>query len=188
MKLLTLLTASALISVPALAQEARHMDAHEHGVGQLDIALQGQQVAMALLAPGADIVGFEYAAQSDQDHAAIDAAIAVLSQPLELFAFPAAANCTVVEAHAELEGEDEHEDHDAEHGHDDHDDASGHTEFHAEYLLNCENPAAITDITFTYFTAFPNALELETQIISDAGATAAEVERDAPVLNLSDLF
>jgi hypothetical protein len=189
MKLLSFLAATAIMATPVLAEETRQLDAHEHGVGQLDIAIDGQQVAMELYAPGADIVGFEYAAESDADLAAVDSAATTLAGPLDLFVLPEAAGCSVVTAAAGLESEEDHDDHDDDHdeGHDDHASETGHTEFHAEYLLTCANPSAITEINFAYFDTFPNALEVEVQIISDAGATSFEVERDAPVLNLSGM-
>lgn len=204
MKLLPTLALTAIAATPGLAQQARQLDAHEHGVGQLDIAFDGQQIAMELHAPGADIVGFEYEAISAQDRAAVDTAVATLASPLDLFVLPAAAECSVVQASAELESEGEHDDHDDHEDHDDHDDhgddhddhddheehadEAGHTEFHAEYLLTCANPTAITEITFAYFETFPNAVEVEVQVISDAGATAFEVESDAPTLNLRGMF
>lgn len=201
MKVLPFLIATAITATPVIAEETRQLDAHEHGVGQLDIAIDGQQIAMELHAPGADIVGFEYAAESAKDLAAVDAAVAKLSAPLALFVLPEAAGCSIVEASAGLESEEEHEEHGDEHedhghdedghdedGHDDHADESGHTEFHAEYLLNCAEPSAITGIDFAYFGSFPNALEVEVQIIIDTGATSFEVERDAPTLDLTGLF
>lgn len=204
-----------LFGTAATAEETRQLDSHEHGVGQLDIAFEGDKIAMELHAPGADIVGFEYAAESSEDRAKVDAAVASLARPLDLFSMPAAAGCSVVQASASLESEEAHaehgdEDHAAhkEEGHDhaehaegshdnddhaahsdeDHAEEAGHTEFHAEYLLNCADPAQATLITFTYFDTFPNALELEVQVITDSGATAFEVERDAPTLDLRDMF
>ena len=215
----------ALISaMPAAAQDTRQLDAHEHGVGTLNIAIEGTTLAMTFEAPGADIVGFEYAAKSDADLAAIDAAVTTLNAPLDLFGMPSAAACSVISTQAALESEDDHaedthddhghgdhaedahddhghddhaedahddhghddhaEDAHDDHGHDDHAEESGHTEFHAEYTLNCENPDALTEITFAYFAAFPNAQEVEVQIISTSGAQAFEVERDAPRLDL----
>lgn len=191
MKALPFLIATAITATPVIAEETRQLDAHEHGVGQLDIAIDGQQIAMELHAPGADIVGFEYAAESAKDLAAVDAAVAKLSAPLALFVLPEAAGCSIVEASAGLESEEEHEEHGDEHaedGHDDHADESGHTEFHGEYLLNCAEPSAITGIDFAYFGSFPNALEVEVQILTDTGATSFEVERDAPTLYLTGLF
>ena len=201
MKLLSLLTLSAMAATPVFAQETRQLDAHEHGVAQLDIAMDGQQIAMELHAPGADIVGFEYAAESADDRAAVDNAVAALARPLDLFVLPDAAGCSVVQAAAGLESEEDHdgeaEEHD-EHAkddhddhkddHDDHEEQAGHTEFHAEYLLTCTDPDAATDITFAFFDAFPNALEVEVQLISDTGAKSFEVERDTPTLDLRGMF
>ncbi|PHR51259.1 MAG: hypothetical protein COA47_18175 [Robiginitomaculum sp.] len=191
-----------IVAVPAFAEEQRQLDAHEHGVGTLNIAIDGATVAMEFHAPGADIVGFEYAAESEADKAAIDAAVAILSAPLDLFGLSGAAACTLTEAHAELENEDthdedghdedghddhaagEHDDDEEDHGDEEHDEGAGHTEFHANYTLTCDNPAALTEITFPYFDTFPNALEVEVQIITATGAQAFEVERDAPILDL----
>ncbi|MDE0282290.1 MAG: DUF2796 domain-containing protein, partial [Gammaproteobacteria bacterium] len=61
-----------------------------------------------------------------------------------------------------------------------------HTEFHAEYEMNCTNPSGLTRIDFAYFSLFPNARELEVQVVSGKGAQAFEIERDEPVLDLKD--
>jgi hypothetical protein len=199
-------------ALPAFAEETRQLDAHEHGVGTLDIAIDGSTVGMAFEAPGADIVGFEYAATSDADLATISQALATLSAPLDLFVMPDAAGCTVVDAKAELEREDGHDEHhehheehhddhgnddheehadhdhddhgDDDHGHDDHADDAGHTAFHATYRLTCDTPDALTAINFAYFETFPNAQEVEVQTIIGSGAQAFEVERAAPLLDL----
>ncbi|WP_095587387.1 zinc uptake protein ZrgA [Actibacterium ureilyticum] len=188
-----------LAATPALAQDTRHMDAHEHGVGALYIAIDGTTVAMEFSAPGADIVGFEYAAQSEADRAAVDAAVATLATPLDLFVMPAEAGCSVTQASAALESEyeahgdhdhDEHE-HEDVHEHEDHEEhaeEAGHTEFHAQYTLTCANPQALTEIAFAYFDRFENAREVEVQILGPSGAQAFEVERDAPTLDLRSLF
>lgn len=190
MKMTTLMIA-LMVPSTLFAQETRDLDAHEHGHSALNIAIEGTQVAMELEAPGADIVGFEYEATTAEDRAKLDAAIAELSKPLSLFVLPAAAGCTVVESSAGLidEHHDEHEEH-AEGEHEEHTEEAGaeHTEFHAEYLLNCANPSAIDRIEFAFFKTFPNAQEVEVQMISDKGSKGFEVERDAPVLDLSGLI
>ena len=210
MKILPLIALTTFTATPVFAEETRQLDAHEHGVGQLNIAFDGQQIAMELHVPGADIVGFEYVAESAQDRAAVDIAVATLAKPLELFALTDAAGCSVVQAAAGLESEAEHDEHEGEHGeehankehaheehaeeghakeeHEDHANEAGHTEFHAEYLLTCADPSAIVDINFFYFKSFLNALEVEVQIITATGATSFEVERDSPILDLRGMF
>ncbi|MBT5823104.1 MAG: DUF2796 domain-containing protein [Rhodobacteraceae bacterium] len=193
----------ALIAAfPAVAEETRQLDAHEHGVGTLNIAIDGAEVAMEFHAPGADIVGFEYEASGAADLTAIETALAALNAPLELFAMSSAAGCVVNNARAELETEGEHEDHDDhddhedddhhedhddhedDEDHEDHGDDAGHTEFHAEYALSCSSADALSEITFRYFDAFPNAEEVEVQLVTSNGAQAFEVTRATPVLDL----
>jgi hypothetical protein len=202
MRLKSLLLCSAVtgLALPAVADETRELAAHEHGHGALNIAIEGDQIAIELEVPGFDIVGFEYAAETDADKAAVEAGLAALGDPTALFILPAAAGCTVIEASAELHGEDDHaegdhaegEDHDDAHDdhaegdwHDDHDEAAMHSEFHATYLLTCEEIEKVTSIELSYFERFENAEELEVQLVSDTGATAMEASRAAPVLDLA---
>ncbi len=122
LSLLALIAAS-----PVVAEGARELSAHEHGVGELNIAVAGSDLVIELHAPGADIVGFEHAAESDADKAAVEAALAVLGDLSSVIALPAAAECSVSAAEAELHIEGAHEDHDDHdeheaHGHDDHHD------------------------------------------------------------------
>lgn len=127
MKPFVLAATTCFLAAPLAAESQREADAHEHGVGQLNIAVDGGQIAMEFHAPGADIVGFEHPATSDADKIAIANALEQLERPFELFSFPDAAGCAVSEAHAGLE-EDTHEDHHDEHhgDHDDHDDHEDH--------------------------------------------------------------
>ena len=122
----------ALWSAPLAAQdnERRDLDAHEHGRGSLNIAVEGDTVWMELEAPGADIVGFEYVAESTEDRQAVEAAKTVLLQPLALFTIPGGAECRLSDASVSLIGgehEDEHE-HEADHE-DEH--AAEHEDEHA---------------------------------------------------------
>ncbi|WP_375691748.1 DUF2796 domain-containing protein [Pseudooceanicola sp. LIPI14-2-Ac024] len=201
MKPAILTVATLAFAAPLAAQEHREAGAHEHGVSQLDIAIEGNEVAMELHAPGADIVGFEHPAESDADKAAIANALAMLAKPLTLFVPSEAAGCVTTSAEAGLEAEEhdheehaEGEDHDhEEHDHEEHaegedhdDEEGGHSEFHAAYTLTCDDPAAVSELSFAYFDAFPNAQEVEVQLVSDSGATAFEVTRDDPVLRLGN--
>ena len=76
-----------LAAFPALAEQK----AHEHGHAKLNMAIEDAGVEMELIAPGADIVGFEHQPDSDADRAAIDAAVATFQKGL--FMLPAAAGC-----------------------------------------------------------------------------------------------
>lgn len=208
MKLVLSILALCAFTPMLLAETKRQLDSHVHGTGQLNIAVDNDVVLMTLHAPGADIVGFEYAARTSQDRASVEAALAVLEQPFDLFVLPAEARCQITKAHADLEveaahaDETKHTDHAHDHDHDDgHDDGHGdehdhseedaaghHSEFHAEYRLRCAAPSKINQVMFPYFDRFPNAKKLTVQIVSPTGAQAAEVTSNAPDLQLGGLF
>jgi len=214
MTLSRLVPATALLvtALPLAAHEKREMDAHVHGTGAVQIAIDGPTIAMEITVPGADIVGFEHAPGTDADRAALDAALAKFADAFTLFTLQGDPGCTSVtkiadthgygvapdhgddhDAHgADDHGADAvHDDHDhdtaADAGHDDHDhdDGANHAEFHAVYEMTCADPDALTAIAFPYFDLFENAQKLDVQIVSDTGAMAAEVTRAAPVLSLA---
>jgi hypothetical protein len=184
-------TLTMLVTFGAGAQEQRReLGAHEHGHSTLNIAIEGTEVAMELIAPGADVVGFEHEAESAADKATLEAAEAKLADPLSLFAMPAEAECSLQTATVEIEGEhhdeeahhDEAEEHEAEAGHE-----AEHNEFHASYRLACASPDELGRIWFGYFDAFPNAMEVEVNVITEKGQSSFEVERDGPILDLVGL-
>lgn len=188
-----LVIAASVFPVALCAEQARSVDAHEHGSGSLGIAFSGSEFALSLQAPGADIVGFEHAPTDAKQRALVQAAISDLAKPLDLFLVPEQAECSVKSANVEVAGEHD-EGHEAEHEHSkaetDHseDPASGHNEFHAEYLISCRNIDAIDGIGFEYFTRFPNAQELDVQVATTSGARAYEVDRSAAHLDLRGMF
>ena len=190
---------SAMISVAA-AEETRQVDKHEHGVGELNIAIEGSSINLEFMIPGADIVGFEYKAKSDEDISLVNTALAKFDDFSNIFTIPNAANCNLVEAeiainqgddhddehdHEEHDEHDEHEEHEEhdEHEHEEHGEET-HNEFVAHYSFTCGNVKEIDRINFTYFTTFPNSGELEIQFVSEMGSTSFEVEGDEPFINL----
>lgn len=194
----------------AFAAERRELGAHQHGHGELNIAIDGNKIALEFEAPGADIAGFEHEAKSEKDKATIKQAIATLEKPLALFKAPDAAQCKVSEAKVELEmeehhhdGHDEHDEHgksdDHDHDHekkaDDHDHekhegeaGAKHSAFHAEYVLECGAPAEFKSLTLDYFAAFKGAEGLTIEVIAPKGQSKFEATRDKPVVDLSGLL
>ncbi len=178
---------NALIPAPLIAETRRQLDAHEHGYGILNIAIEGKQILMELRAPGTDIVGFEHAAKSDKDKVRVEAAEKSLSDPLVLFSLPGAAGCSVKSAEVEAEGALAGSHHEEKHGHNDdkhtnHGEKEAHSEFHVEYVLTCSNISAITWIEFPYFERFPRAEVLKVNMITGKSQKAFEVKRNNPVI------
>lgn len=170
--------------VPAHAQERREAGPHQHGHGTLNIAIEANRVSMELEAPGNDIVGFEHAAKTKIQRAAIDKAKLRLGAPLSLFRLPANAGCALKAATVKVEGGGKEDEKQAGHTHGDHD----HSEFHAEYTLECGTIANLTSIEFPYFSLFKGAEELDVTVITPKGQNKFEVTRDKPHLELSGLM
>ena len=120
-------TIALVASAGVLAdQSKRQLDAHEHGVSKVQIAVSGEHVEMTLAAPGADIVGFEHEAKSKADKAAVGSAIDTLKQADRVVVLSKAAGCEVEKVAVALHG-DEHDDHDhKEHDHKKHAHKKGH--------------------------------------------------------------
>lgn len=132
--------ALVLSGAAALGDEApmRQLGAHVHGAAELDVAVDaGSGAALVVLSGAAyNFFGFERAAASDEERAAIDAAYAAFERaPV---AFPAVAGCTLatvdIEAkrggHDRSHGHDHGHNHDHGHDHGDDHDHDGHDHGH----------------------------------------------------------
>ncbi len=198
--LLLALPFALLPLVAAQAHEAHEhgsLGAHEHGVGRLNAALDGQTLELELQSPAMNLVGFEHPATSDADKAKVAAVRALLDKPLELFNLPKAAGCVV--ANQELQSplfgdpapedadDDDDDDHaseaagtapaaGAEHHHD-------HSEIHAHYQFTCATPAALKTLDLgQVFKTFPTTHKIQVQLISGSGQQGVDATPEAATL------
>ena len=160
---------AAAASGAALAEdkhdhEKRELGAHEHGAVELRVAVEGDTVEMMLEVPGNDIVGFEHAAETDEQKASVEAEKERLGDPLALFVVPAAAGCEVASAEVE------------------HHQEGDHSAFEAEYALTCADPAALTTIETRLFELYPTIGEIDVEYATPAGQGAGELEPGEPRL------
>lgn len=173
------------VSAAHAEEERRELGPHVHGHGTLAIVIEDNNVQMELSAPGMDIVGFEYEAETAREKKAVEAALTDLKEPLKLVVLPEPAGCTVTSADVKIVVED-HKVHDAvpesdktaeteEH-------ASPHTEFRATYALACAEAASITSIYFPFFDRFSGSEKLDVTAINANGQTAYQVTREVPRL------
>ena len=155
-------------------------DPHQHGVGQLNVAIQGDHVEIELETPGADIVGFEHPPRTAEQKKAVQDAATTLRNGSAIFVFPAAARCKLEKTKVESGLlEDNHEAHEEKHHGEKHKEEI-HAEFHALYHFSCKNPASYTDLQ--YFEAFPHAKALLARTITAKGQRKQRLTRKAPRL------
>ena len=168
--------------------EHRQHDAHEHGRGTLQVALDGDELVMVLRIPAANVIGFEHAAHSEVEREAVRDALARFQRPSGLFRLTDAAGCKVEHVQASLDGAQEGHD---EHGHgqshaEKHDEHASntaeqqerHSELHAEYHFQCSSPAALEAVEVKLFPHLPGAEQLEAQVVTTDLQTVVRLRPD----------
>ena len=173
--------------------------AHEHGVGQLSIAIEGNEVEIELVVPGADAVGFEHAARTDSERKAVVAAAEKLKEAKRLIRLTSGAHCHVEKtevASALLNSDKDEHDHAHDHKHekhakqdehkhnehkehDKHPDGEIHSEFTAHYHFHCNHPEKLTGADVEFFKVFPSAHELVARWITSKGQGVTELTAKA---------
>jgi hypothetical protein len=160
--------------------EHASLGAHEHGVGRLDVVLEGKKLELQFESPAMNIVGFEHEATSAQDKARVAQARELLLKPNALFNIADAANCsaTSVKLSSPLFG-DKDTDHEAHADGDEHE----HSEIHGHYAFVCDAPAVLKKLDLSnIFKTFPDTKKLQVQLISPGGQSGAEVIAANPTL------
>jgi len=152
--------------------EERHpqLEAHRHGQGTLDVAIEGDRMVMELGAPGTDIVGFEHEPATEAETAATDEARSLLREPLTLFGIPEAAGCRAESVEVVRTEE------------------AAHAEFHGTYTLVCRSIEDLIRMTLRYFEAFPAAEELVVSVVGPRSQSRYFLDRSNPVIDLSTHF
>ncbi|EJN20140.1 MULTISPECIES: DUF2796 domain-containing protein [Pseudomonas] len=184
--LLPLAVAHAAVEHDHDHDEHGSLSAHEHGVGRLNAALDGQTLELELESPAMNLVGFEHAATTDADKAKVAAVRTQLEKPLVLFNLPKAAGCVVATQELESplfgdkpDADDDHDEADKD-GHEHHHD---HSEIHAHYQLSCSAPGALKTLDLAnIFNTFPATQKIQVQLISPSGQQGVEVTAKAAAL------
>ncbi len=152
-------------------EEHASLDAHEHGLASLNVALDGQTLEIQLQSPAMNLVGFEHEAKSDADKAKVAAARQHLEQPQALFALPIEAKCALQDSELDspLFGGHAHDAHE-------HADEHGHSDIDASYRFACANAEALQTLELgSFFGTFPGTEKLEVQLIGPSGQQGAEL-------------
>lgn len=157
-------------------------DPHEHGAAQLDIAVDGRQITLALQGAGDGFVGFEHAPGTAEEHAQVERTVAALRDGARLFAFGDAVCRQTVATVTPPSGDphrDEHHQGDEPRAGDHHDDDHVHADWRAEWQFVCDARAGMDEVQVNLFDALPRLEEIRVQFISDAGQTSATLTAES---------
>lgn len=159
---------------------------HEHGVGQLNIVLDGTALSLELLLPAGDVAGFEHLPVTVKERMTVRRVVAELGKAERQFNLPALAGCALVTT--AVDGEQmEAIGHRHEHDHGHAAAAQGvhaHAEYHATYRYTCREPQALRQLEARVFTSYPKLHRLRYQAVLPGGARAGELTATAPRLPL----
>jgi hypothetical protein len=163
----------------------------------MNVAFEGNELYIELISPAANIVGFEHQPRTQEQKAAVKAAIKKLEAGEKLFELPSGVGGRLVKSrvhtdinddsghasddaksheHDEMSGDAGHE---AEkHGHEEHqhgDAHERHSEFKAEYHFVCKNPAKVAYVDVMLFSVFSGIEHIEVQLLTGNEQTAFEL-------------
>ncbi|WPO99490.1 DUF2796 domain-containing protein [Pseudomonas sp. HR96] len=172
-----------LFAVAVHADEQVHagLGTHEHGVAQLDAALDGSVLELELRSPAMNLVGFEHPASSAEDQAKVAQMRKQLEQPLALFQLDSGAGChvTTQTLQSPLFGDQMPSEQDDDGDGDDHQ----HSEVHAHYQLTCSHPAALHQLGLApLFKTFPATRRVQVQLIAPSGQQGLDASAAAATL------
>jgi len=171
------LPALPLALLPALLNAADHhhdhhtghapLSAHEHGVAELDIAVDDATLELELRTPAFNLLGFEHTATSEQEHRQVVTVQQQLEQAERLFGLPAAAGCTrsdwQLESPLFATGDTSRTD-------------DSHSDVRVHYHYHCTSPAALKQLDAEgFFQAFPATRTLRLQVFGPNGQSGANL-------------
>lgn len=156
----------------ALAGQAHAHKAHQHGVAQLDVAVEATRVTLELETPLDNLLGFERAPRTDAERAAAEKAVALLREADKLFRIDSAAGCTLDKvtldapvlglggsAAAPAKGE--------------------HAELSARFEFACKAGQRASFVEVALFEAFAGMKRLNLQLVLPRGQMKATLVRPA---------
>lgn len=135
-------------------------DAHVHGEGHLNIALESDFAGeIELHAPGESILGFEHTAKTAKEKATEQKAIKDLSERFsELLKLP--ADCSLSHVATKVEVEE-----------------VGHTEVESEYTFKCGKSLLGQKLNWAPQKLFPHLKKVEVKILGTQGSHALTLKK-----------
>jgi hypothetical protein len=138
---------------PGLRAEMRSAGRHEHGTSRLDIAVDGNDLAIDLDGPAANLLGFEHLPATPEQKAVLAKVVNSLSAGNTLFLTPPGADCRMVSSAVSPPAFG----------------TEDHLDLEASWEFRCGNPAALQWVDAQLLARFPGVAKLATRIVTPAG-------------------
>lgn len=156
--------------LPALSCNAEAAGGHNHGIGNLDVSVEGEQLTLELELPQDSAVGFEHAPKNDKEHAALAKTERLLKDAAVLFVPTPAATCTIASVTVPMP----HAGKPAE--------GNGHADIDARYVFRCANPAMLRSLETGLFKHFSRLYRIESRRVTPADQGSTRLSAKQPKL------
>ncbi len=162
--------------------------AHVHGVGNLEVVLDGNMVFIALESPLYNVLGFEHAPKTDAQRV-LARRVTNLLRANGLFSLTRDAQCRrsshklvsdVLNPHSHASGHSHSHSHDKAHAAD----HADHADFRAEYEFECRKPELLTEVLVRVFQQFSGFTELNVQAVLPTGQIGTKLTPNKSTLVL----
>lgn len=156
--------------------------AHVHGVGELEVVLDGNNLSIILYSPLHNVLGFEHTPRTDTEKVKARRVVSLLKAN-GLFAFSPEAQCKANghKLHSDILNPHSHGPQD---NHSHHDSSDGHSDVRAVYEFECDNPNKLKMVDVRIFRQFPAFQKIEVQALFPAGQTGASLTPGKTQLNV----
>lgn len=182
---LSLLSGFLALVVPAAALAQHAHGAHEHGVADLTVALEGRMLQIELISPLDNLVGFEHAPVDAAQRAALAAAESRLREAAAMFALSAEAGCAIRQVEFESPWPEGARERDRAHAHDRARPARGdHEDMVVSYGFECTRPEALRRLELRAFAHFPRLQRVRAEFATPRGQGAGLLAPNAAALAL----
>ncbi|MGM0953016.1 MAG: ZrgA family zinc uptake protein [Pseudomonadota bacterium] len=158
-RFLSFLPALALATLPAATLASDNPGSHQHGHARLQMAIEGERIDVLLLSPAANLVGFEHAPETDEQHEKVAELDAWASQTPLINTAPGTCTVNQADVHDTWPAGDEHD-----HGHDHQ--QEGHADIEISQTLACPGLSSGDELETTVMVRFPAMEQLDVQWVS----------------------
>jgi hypothetical protein len=152
---------------------SRHHEAHVHGIAELLVVLEGEQLDIELHSPAMNLLGFEHRASTPEQRTLVKNISETLANGDHLFSF-GSAQCQLIDHDVNIRRLLDESDHHEEHG---------HSDIEAHYRYRCEQPNTVDSLATLITTEFPGIESLQAQWIINGRQGAATLDNIRRELN-----
>ena len=149
---------------------------HRHGVSELLVALDGNNLTLELTTPGKDIAGFENAPNTHEQKERYAKIVVFLKSAEKMFSLSEKAACRADDVRMLEHLSDKHDDA--------HADDAAHGEFRVRYVYSCDSPQKLKQIVVKAFERFDAMQAIELKFIGPLGQAVRHLTRRKPAANI----